>query len=498
MENIRVRFPPSPTGYLHIGGLRTALYNYLFARHHKGAFVLRIEDTDQARKVEGGAENIIRSLQRTGLLYDEGPFLKGGEIEERGNHGPYTQSKRLDIYVKHAELLLESGHAYRCDCSSERLDEVRKTQQKNGEAPMYDRHCRERTDVDPSGKHVIRFKMPREGETSYKDIVRGDVSFQNVLIDDYVLLKTDGYPTYHLANVIDDHFMKISHVIRGEEWVPSMPKHLLLYEAFGWDAPEFAHLPLLLNEDRSKLSKRQGDVAVEDYLDKGYLPEALLNFVALLGWNPFADREQYDLKELIEHFDLAKVNSAGAVFNREKLDWMNGKYIRSMTPEEFAERAAPFLENAGMIMKEKDGWAIAKTGEHLSLEDLGRLLSLEQERIKILSELPDAVAFIFEDELDYPAERLVWKKSNAADTVQRIVALIDRISGIEDTKWTLKDIEDDLKKMIEENEWGNGDTLWPLRVALSGQEKSPGPFEIMTVLGKMKVLQRLDSARKRL
>lgn len=493
-----MRFPPSPTGYLHIGGLRTALYNYLFARHHQGAFVLRIEDTDQARKVEGGAENIIRSLKKAGLVYDEGPFLKDGEIEERGNHGPYTQSKRLEMYTKHAELLLESGHAYRCDCSSERLDEVRKTQQKNGEAPMYDRHCRERTDVDASKPHVLRFKMPREGETTYRDIVRREVTFQNALLDDFVLLKTDGFPTYHLANVIDDHFMKITHVIRGEEWVPSMPKHLLLYEALGWEAPEFAHLPLLLNPDKSKLSKRQGDVAVEDYLDKGYLPEALLNYVALLGWNPFADREIYTLKELIEHFDLSKVNSAGAVFNREKLDWMNGKYIRSMTSVEFAERAAPYLEEAGILLKEKDGWAIAKSGEHLSPEDLGRLLSLEQERIKVLSELPEAVSFIFEDELDFPAERLVWKKSNAAEAAGRLSALIERISAMDESAWNLKDIEDDLKKMIEENGWGNGDTLWPLRVALSGQERSPGPFEIMAVLGKMKVVQRLEAARKRL
>jgi len=313
-----------------------------------------------------------------------------------------------------------------------------------------------------------------------------------------VMMKTDGYPTYHLASVVDDHFMKISHVIRGEEWISSMPKHLALYAAFGWELPEFAHLPLLLNPDRSKLSKRQGDVAAEDFLDQGYLPEALVNFVALLGWNPDAEQEIYDIKELVDGFDLSKVNAAGAVFNREKLDWMNGKYLRHLTPADFAEKSAPFLEAAHLLIREGEGWAVSETGEHLSLEELGRALAPEQDRVKTLAELPEAVAFMFREELDYPAAMLVWKKSDASETAARIDGLLKEIGVIPEDAWNEKDLEDRLIAWIASQGWGNGDTLWPLRVALTGREKSPGPFELMAILGKMKVIARLEVAQKRL
>lgn len=497
-KDVRVRFPPSPTGMLHIGGLRTALYNYLFARHHQGVFVLRIEDTDRARMVEGGVENIIRTLDRAGILHDEGPFLQDGKIVDRGNLGPYTQSERLHIYKKYVDVLLDDGFAYRCDCSSERLAEIRTAQQKAKLPTGYDRHCRERVDVDASEPHVIRFKMAREGESVFIDIIRGEVKFQNALMEDFVLLKTDGYPTYHLASVVDDHLMQISHVIRGEEWVSSMPKHLSLYDSFGWDIPEFAHLPLLLNEDRSKLSKRQGDVAAEDFLDKGYLPEALVNFVALLGWNPEADREIYALQELIDSFDLSKVNSAGGVFNREKLDWMNGKYLRALSSTIFAEKSAPYLVDAQLIMREGEGWAISATGENVSTEELGKILAPEQERVKTLSELPEAVSFMFVETLEYPGEMLVWKKSDKAEALVRIDGLLEEIQATDDSLWNQKALEEHFIAWIKDKGWKNGDTLWPLRVALSGSERSPGPFELMEILGKIKVVARLEVARKRL
>jgi len=340
--------------------------------------------------------------------------------------------------------------------------------------------------------------MPDEGETEFHDAVRGPVSFRNDLLDDYVLLKGDGYPTYHLANVIDDHMMETTHVIRGEEWLPSTPKHVLLYKAFGWTPPQFAHLPLLLNPDRSKLSKRQGDVAVEDYLANGYLPEALINFVALLGWNPSDEQEIYAIEELADAFELKDVNSAGAVFNREKLEWLNGKYMRMMPLERLTERAAPFLESAGLIEKESDGWRVVRGGEKLTLDELGKLISLERERVKTLAELPEAVAFLLEDVPEYPAERLRWKGQPVGELAARIEGLLEAVGAMDESDFNLKDAETRVKALIEANGWGNGDTLWPLRVALSGREKSPGPYEIMSVLGKMKVLRRLEAAKNRL
>jgi glutamyl-tRNA synthetase len=499
----RVRFAPSPTGKMHVGNFRSALYNYLFARKHGGVFYLRIEDTDRTRLVERGVESIIESLRSMGLDYDEGPFLESGQLVQRGDFGPYVQSERLGIYRTHIDRLLDDKVVYPCFCTAERLDEVRKSQEATKQPTGYDRHCRHLDPEDAKKRaaaepHVIRFKMPSEGETEFHDAVRGPVSFKNALLDDYVLLKSDGFPTYHLASVVDDHLMQTSHVIRGEEWLSSTPKHILLYKAFGWDAPQFAHLPLLLNPDRSKLSKRQGDVSVEDYLAKGYLPEALMNFVALMGWNPSAEQEIYTAKELIAAFDLSGINPAGAVFNREKLDWLNGKYLRALTPSEYAERAAPFLEDAKLIETSGDRWLIKKSGEKLDADELGKLISLEQERVKTLSELPEAVAYLFADELDYPAERLAWKGMALADVSVRLDALLEFLGGLDETEFDRKTLEDKTRAMVAERGWGNGDTLWPLRVALSGQEKSPSPFEIMEVLGKMKVLKRLEAAKKRL
>jgi glutamyl-tRNA synthetase len=463
---------------MHIGNFRGALYNYLFAKKNGGIFYLRIEDTDRTRLVEGGVEAILRTLERMGLSYDKGPFI---------------QSERLEIYKGKAEELIAASKAYPCFCSSERLDTLRKSQEAQKLPTGYDRLCRslDKDAVADKRKdlpHVIRFAMPGEGETEFHDLVRGPVKFQNKLIDDYVLLKSDGFPTYHLASVVDDHLMETSHVIRGEEWLSSTPKHILLYRAFGWKPPIFAHLPLLLNADRSKLSKRQGDVAVEDYLDQGYLPEAITNFVALLGWNPSAEKEVYSMAELIEAFDVSQVNSSGAVFNREKLDWLNGKYLRALTPAEFARRARPFLMSN----------INCQASSVLDDDELGKLLALEQERVKTLAELPEAVDFLFQDTLDFPVASLSWKGRPLAEVSVRLEAIKLLFGALDESEFDRKTLEEKVKGLIAENGWGNGDTLWPLRVALSGREKSPGPFEIAEVLGKMKVLERLHAALRRL
>ncbi|HHE54163.1 MAG TPA: glutamate--tRNA ligase, partial [Caldithrix abyssi] len=346
MVDVRVRFAPSPTGYVHVGSLRTALYNYLFARHNKGQFVLRIEDTDRNRYVPGAVENLLETLQWAGLDYDEGP-------EKGGPYGPYFQSERMEIYSQHVQILLEKDAAYPCFCSEERLSAMREEQAQKNLPIMYDGHCRnipkeQALERMKNETHVIRLKVPRNGTTIVEDLIRGTVSFENNVIDDQILLKSDGYPTYHLANVVDDHLMKISHVIRGEEWLPSTPKHILLYQAFGWELPQFAHLPLLLNPDRTKLSKRQGDVAVEDYRAKGFLPQALVNFVALLGWNKGDDQEIFSLEELIEYFSLERVNKAGAVFDLKKLEWMNGHYIRNIDEQEYLKIGGEWLKKLGL------------------------------------------------------------------------------------------------------------------------------------------------------
>ncbi len=344
-DKIRVRFAPSPTGYLHVGGLRTALFNYLFASSNNGKFILRIEDTDRERFVPGATENLISTLNKMKLTYDEGP-------QKAGDFGPYFQSKRTEIYKKYANKLVEENKAYYCFCSPERLEKSRERQLRNKETVMYDGKCRNLSPDEVTEKlennvpHVIRAKIPKTGKTIYYDKVRGKVEFDNSEVDDQILLKSDGYPTYHLANVVDDHLMKISHVIRGEEWVTSVPKHIFLYDALGWEHPKFVHLPLLLNPDKSKLSKRQGDVAVEQYLEKGYLPDAILNFVALLGWHGPDDKEIYSMKELEKVFSLKRVKKAGAVFDREKLKWMNGQYIRKKKVKELMDLARAYYKKA--------------------------------------------------------------------------------------------------------------------------------------------------------
>jgi glutamyl-tRNA synthetase, bacterial family len=374
---MRTRFAPSPTGFMHVGSLRSALYDYLLAKKFGGSFILRIEDTDQTREVEGAVENIIKILSWAGLDYSEGPG-------KPGICASYIQSERLSIYNKYAQQLIEQGDAYYCFCSTERLDQMRERQRAMSLPPAYDRRCRNlpKEEVDKnlaSGhNHVIRMKVPLEGQVIVKDLIRGDIVFDYKVLDDQVLMKSDGFPTYHLAVVVDDHEMEISHVIRGEEWLPSTPKHLLLYKYFGWTAPEFAHFPLLLNPDRSKLSKRQGDVAVEDYRDKGYLPEALINFIALLGWNPGDgdEREIFSLPELVNEFTIERVGKSGAVFDIEKLQWLNGVYIRKNSAQELKK----YIEDV-LSFNFKENF---KNWDDVQIF---RLIDLEKERVKNLREL---------------------------------------------------------------------------------------------------------------
>lgn len=489
---IKTRFAPSPTGFLHVGGLRAALYEYLFAKKNNGNFLLRIEDTDRERYVEGGVENIIKSLKWAGIEIGEGVDMdKKGEIIQKGKSGPYIQSERLRVYKKYIDELVEKGHAYYCFCSKERLDEVRKTQQENKQPTIYDSTCRNKSiedakkRIESGEEYVVRMKMPKEGVAKFTDLIRGEVEFKNELIDDQILLKSDGFPTYHLANVVDDHLMKITHVIRGEEWLPSVPKHITLYQMFGWEPPQFAHLPLLVNEKKQKLSKRQGDVSVEDFKEKGYLPEALINFIAFLGWNPGGEREIFSLEELTQKFSLEKVSKAAAVFNYKKLDWYNSQYIRALDIKELTKRCSPFLVNSGLIneqeVEEKFNW-------------LEKVVSLEQNRATTLIELADEINFIFAKDLIYEPELLIWKKSTREDTKEKLNLLLGLLENLNESEWSKDVLEEKIMTWIKDNNFGVGDILWPMRVALSGKKNSPGPFEIAGVLGKQKVSNRLNKA----
>lgn len=471
---VRVRFAPSPTGYVHVGSLRTALYCYLFARHHGGVNILRIEDTDRTRYVEGAVENILRAMEWAGITFDEGP-ITGGAC------GPYVQSERTEIYRKHAGQLIALGHAYPCFCTPERLDQVRKAQQAAGIPPMYDRFCRNLTKDESNRRiasgepHVVRLRVPIGELVRFNDIIRGDIEFDSKTIDDQVLLKSDGFPTYHLANIVDDHLMQITHVIRGEEWLSSTPKHVLLYAAFGWEPPKFAHLPLLLNADRSKLSKRQGDVAVEDYRDKGYLSEALVNFVALLGWNPSASEEIFTIHELIRDFDLARVNKAGAVFNREKLDWMNAEYIRKMTPQELLPVVKPLAEARNYVASD---------------EYLLAVIHAMQERVRTLPDFVDFASYFFEPPTEY--EEKYKSKHWNSEAKARLTEILPRFEAA--VTWDHDTLEGIVRTFAEEKGLNAGKLIHPIRLAVTGRGMGPGLFELLAVIGKAECVRRMRSA----
>ncbi len=480
IPEVRVRFAPSPTGSLHVGGLRTALYNYLFARHHDGTFILRIEDTDQTRQVEGAVETLVDALHWAGLEYDEGPELPTGV---RGGAGPYIQSQRLEIYEKYAGKLVENGYAYHCFCSLERLDKVRAQQMERGQRTKYDEHCRNLSKAERDNRleagmpSVIRMKIPEEGkEITFQDAIRDEVTIPYENLDDQVLMKSDGFPTYHLANVVDDHLMGVTHVIRGEEWLPSTPKHILLYHYFGWEPPVFAHLPLLLNEDRSKLSKRQGDVAVEDYREKGFLPEALVNFVALLGWTPADEEEILTMEEMIRRFSLDRINKSGAVFDIEKLEWMNGMYIRETATEELLDSALPYLAAAGF-----------DTGDRATML---RILKAVKKKLRTLANIPEKTrAFRGSPVQPDPEEEAEIRKLLAADTSRTVfAALAEKFDAVESVD---QDTFGQLIKAVQQETGVSGKELWmPVRIALTGEMHGPDLTAVVEILGKDRCVER--------
>jgi glutamyl-tRNA synthetase len=474
-HKIRVRFAPSPTGYLHVGGLRTALYNYLFAKHVGGVFILRIEDTDQSRKVEGAVENLIETLKWSGIEYDEGPDRDGG-------CGPYVQSERIALYRTYAQELIKKDKAYYCFCTAERLQEVRKIQLAAKLSPSYDRHCRNLSHeeaerrVAAGEQHVIRMKIPLDGEISFDDLIRGTVSISHTMIDDQVIMKSDGFPTYHLAVVVDDHLMGITHVIRGEEWISSVPKHILLYQYFGWEAPVLAHLPLLLNPDKSKLSKRQGDVAVEDYRAKGYLKEAIVNFIAFLGWNPGDEREIFFMDQLVKEFTLERVGKAGAVFNIDKLNWFNQQHIKLKSNEELAQLIKPYIP--------------IRPGEKQEEDYFLKVVGLLKERLAFPKDFVEMSTYFFDDPESYDEAgvKKYWEKG----TNDRLQLLAHRFESL--SEFSHSSIETAVRQLAQELQIKPTILIHPVRLALSGRTIGPGLFEMIELLGKETVVRRLHRA----
>ncbi len=490
----RVRFAPSPTGYLHVGGLRTALYNYLFARRHGGEYLLRIEDTDQSRLVEDALESLVKSLDFMGINADEGVVIDGGVVTEKGERGPYQQSKRLAIYQQHVEQLIQKGRAYYCFCTPERLDQVRKDMAAQKLPPKYDKHClsldaEEIVKRREAGeKHVVRLNVASGEDIVFTDLVRGEVRFNTRDVDDQVLLKSDGFPTYHLAVVVDDHLMEITHVFRSEEWLPSTPKHILLYRAFGWEVPAIGHVSVILGPDgKKKLSKRDGGASVDDFLKEGYLKESLINFFVLLGWNPGggSTQEIFSLEELEKTFDINGLHKAGAVLDRKKLDWMNSEYIKKLSSDDLYTR----IKEGGWL--EKD--FIKCAPEEMQSEDyLKKVLIVEQERLSRLSLFGEENPFFFVSDLEYERSLLHWKTNTDEETLEALQKAQSILENFSDAEWEDKQyIEVALMEAAGEK---RGDFLWPLRVALTGAQRSPSPFEVLYVLGKESSLLRLHQA----
>ncbi len=488
-EKVRVRFAPSPTGYLHIGGLRTALYNFLYAKKYKGDYYIRIEDTDQKRIVPDALKKLLDSLDWARLKHNEGVFIgKTGNVVEKGKFGPYIQSKRLEIYQKHAHELVKKGKAYYCFCTPERLDNLRAVQEKAKLAPAYDKLCLKEVSpkeakkrVARGEKYVIRFDVPETGETEFSDLVRGKIKFKNANLDDFVILKSDGYPTYHLAHAVDDHLMRTTLVLRGEEWLSSTPKHILLFQAFGWKSPQYAHLCVILNKNtKRKLSKRDGDVSVEDFRKSGYLPEAVVNFIALLGWNPKTEQELFALDELAKHFEVGKLNKAGAIFDTEKLDWMNGIYIRRKSVKELTELCRPYL---------------GKYENKLEKDYLEKIVTVERERIKKLSDIADGAEIYFETP-EYDKEILRWKKMSDKELSSSLQKSSEFFEKLKEEKWTQENLKNMLMNAADPK--NRGELLWPLRAALTGKEKSPSPWEVAWVIGKKESIKRIKRAMEKI
>ena len=477
---VRTRFAPSPTGYMHLGGMRTALYTYLFTRKNHGKFILRIEDTDQARYVEGATDVIYRTLKDIGLVWDEGPDVGG-------DYGPYIQSERKGMYLPYAQQLVRDGKAYYCFCTKEELDKRRAEAEAKGETFKYDKHClnmpREEVErrLAAGEPYVIRQNVPTQGEASFDDIIFGHIAVDCSVLDDMILIKADGMPTYNFANVIDDHTMGITHVMRGSEYLSSTPKYNLLYDAFGWEKPAYIHLTNIMRDAQHKLSKRTGDAYYEDYIAKGYLKDAILNYIALLGWNPGDDREFFTLDELIEAFSLEGLSKSPAIFDVNKLTWMNAEYIRRLEPNEFNRYAQPWYEKAGI--------------DAMNKETLCRIL---QPRVEFFAQLPEMVDFLVKLDEEYDVAMFTNKKSKTNPEVSLGVLnmAIDALNALE--TWEEAAIHDTLIGLAEKNGLKNGTMLWPVRIALAGKQVTPGgAIEIAYLLGKDESLRRLELGRKK-
>jgi glutamyl-tRNA synthetase len=470
---IRTRIAPSPTGIAHLGTAYTAMRNLAIARQAGGQFIIRIEDTDRGRYVEGAIEVIFEAMQWLGLTNDEGPNVGGP-------YAPYTQSERLSLYLEHAKELVTKDKAYYCFCTKERLDQVRADQQAKKELPRYDQHCRTLTkeevekNLAENISYVIRLKVPETGVTICQDLVRGPVEFQNSGIDDQVLLKSDGYPTYHLAVVVDDYLMKITHIIRGEEWLSSAPKHILIYNAFGWPLPIFAHIPLIRNKDHSKMSKRKNDVSILSHRDKGYLPEAMNNFMALMGWSHPEKKEVFSLDEFMKLFTLERVTLTAPVYDLDKLNWLNGMYIREMPDVELTKRLIPFIPT------------------DCPKEMVPAILPLIKERLVTLKDFEELTDFFYRDiAVD---QVLLTKKSTLGEVKEQLVETIKAVKTIEEEDWTHENIEEKGRTIATTKDWKPGQYFMMLRVATTGKSVTPPLFETMQVLGKEKTLVRLESA----
>ena len=481
-NSVRTRFAPSPTGYMHVGNLRTALYAFLMAKSQGGTFILRIEDTDQERYVEGAVDIIYNTLRETGLVWDEGPDI-GGPV------GPYVQSERMGMFKGYAEQLVKEGKAYHCFCTPERLDEMRLVQKASGQAPHYDGHCRNLSEAEIQEKlaagvpYVIRQKMPKEGKTGFEDVVYGHIEVDNDTLDDQILIKTDGMPTYNFANVVDDHLMGITHVIRGSEYLSSAPKYNLLYEAFGWPIPTYIHCPPVMKDAQNKLSKRNGDASFEDLVEKGYLKDAVLNYILLLGWSPKGEREIYSLPEMVEAFDERGISKSPAIFDPQKLRYINGEYIRALSPEAFAEKANPYIDS------------VVKTACDRAL-----LCNVLQQRCEVLSDIPEQIDFIDAvpayDLSLYTSKKMKTTPETAKEALAQLLPVLE---GIEDSAFTKENIHEKLFALIEQLGAKNGWMLWPLRVALSGKQFTPGGgVELAAILGKERTVARVKDALARL
>ena len=461
---------------MHIGNLRTALYTYIIAKKYGGKFILRIEDTDQERYVEGAVDTIYRTLKAVGLNWDEGPDVGG-------DYGPYVQSERMGIFKKYALELVEKGGAYYCFCDKDRLTELKAVQEAAGISPMYDRHCRNlskeeiQAKIDAGTPYVIRQKIPLEGTTTFHDELFGDITVENSTLDDQILLKADGMPTYNFANVVDDHLMGITHVVRGNEYLASAPKYNLLYEAFGWEVPKYIHVAPIMKDKHNKLSKRNGDASFEDLVQKGYLSEAIINYIALLGWAPKGEREIYTLHELIEEFEIDGLSKSPAIFDPLKLRAINGEYIRALTPEKFTEYAEPYIRQ--VVKKDVD---------------ISKIAALLQNRTEVFSEIPEQVDFI--DEMpDYDLSLYENKKmkTNRETAVDALTKALPVLEAIDDHEWNFQNIHDKLFELIAEMGVKNGYVLWSLRVAISGKQFTPGgAFEIAEIIGKGETIRRIN------